>query len=66
MCGGVARAGDAAKGDTLIEQSLHTKDAQAMKIFEWAAGAASLRMAYLGLKLGLFEAHHPIAVRPLA
>src|SRR5262245_16935064 len=27
-----------------------------MKIFEWAAGAASLRMAYLGLKLGMFEA----------
>jgi ubiquinone/menaquinone biosynthesis C-methylase UbiE len=26
-----------------------------MKIFEWAAGAASLRMAYLGLKFGLFE-----------
>ena len=40
----------------MIEQSLHTKDAQAMKIFEWAAGAASLRMAYLGLKLGLFQA----------
>ena len=32
-----------------------TKDAQAMKIFDWAAGAASLRMAYYGLKLGLFE-----------
>jgi ubiquinone/menaquinone biosynthesis C-methylase UbiE len=43
-------------GDAVIEQSLHTKDAQAMKVFEWAAGAASLRMAYLGLKLGLFEA----------
>ena len=27
-----------------------------MKIFEWAAGAASLRMAYLGLKFGLFDA----------
>ena len=33
-----------------------TKDAQAMKIFDWAAGAASLRMAYYGLKLGLFQA----------
>jgi SAM-dependent methyltransferase len=40
----------------VIEQSLYTKDAQAMKIFEWAAGAASLRMAYLGIKLGLFDA----------
>ena len=38
------------------EQSRATKDAQAMKLFEWAAGAASLRMAYYGLKLGLFEA----------
>jgi ubiquinone/menaquinone biosynthesis C-methylase UbiE len=45
-----------ATGDNVIEQSLYTKDAQAMKIFEWAAGAASLRMAYLGLKLGLFRA----------
>jgi len=33
-----------------------SKDAQAMKIFEWAAGAASLRMAYYGLKLGFFHA----------
>ena len=30
------------------------KDQQALKIFEWAAGAASLRMAYYGIKLGLF------------
>jgi SAM-dependent methyltransferase len=40
----------------VIEQTFATKDAQAMKIFEWAAGAASLRMAYYGLKLGLLEA----------
>jgi ubiquinone/menaquinone biosynthesis C-methylase UbiE len=38
------------------DPSFVTKDAQAMKIFDWAAGAASLRMAYYGLKLGLFEA----------
>ncbi len=38
------------------EQSFVTKDAQALKIFDWAAGAASLRMAYYGLKLGLFDA----------
>jgi ubiquinone/menaquinone biosynthesis C-methylase UbiE len=37
-------------------QSLVTKDEQAVKIFSWAAGAASLRMAYYGLKLGLFAA----------
>jgi ubiquinone/menaquinone biosynthesis C-methylase UbiE len=42
----------------VIEQTFltKTKDQQAMKIFEWAAGAASLRMAYYGLKFGLFEA----------
>lgn len=33
-----------------------TKDDQALRIFQWAAGAASLRMAYYGLKLGIFEA----------
>lgn len=33
-----------------------TKDEQAVKIFEWSAGAAALRMAYYGLKLGLFDA----------
>ena len=33
-----------------------TKDDQAAKIFTWAAGAASLRMAHYGLKLGLFAA----------
>lgn len=33
-----------------------TKDDQAAKIFSWAAGAASLRMAHYGLKLGLFAA----------
>ena len=38
-----------------------TKEAQALKIFGWAAGAASLRMAYYGLKLGLLQA---IAARP--
>jgi ubiquinone/menaquinone biosynthesis C-methylase UbiE len=40
----------------VIEQTIVSKDQQAMKIFEWAAGAASLRMAYYGLKLGLFAA----------
>lgn len=40
----------------VITQSYLTKDAQAMKLFEWAAGAASLRMAYYGLKFGFFEA----------
>ncbi len=38
------------------QQSLVTKDAQALKIYEWAAGAASLRMAYYGRKLGMFNA----------
>lgn len=33
-----------------------TKDDQALKLFTWAAGAASLRAAYYGLKLGLFKA----------
>ena len=44
--------------DHVIEQTFltATKDQQAMKIFDWAAGAASLRMAYYGLKLGLFQA----------
>lgn len=40
----------------MIEQTFLTKDLQAMKVFEWAAGAASLRMAYYGIKLGLFDA----------
>jgi len=40
----------------VIEQTFLTKDLQAMKVFEWAAGAASLRMAYYGIKLGLFDA----------
>lgn len=39
-----------------MQQSLITKDAQAAKIFAWAAGAASLRMAYYGLRFGLFQA----------
>lgn len=38
------------------DDSYISKDAQALRIFEWAAGAASLRMAYYGLRLGLFEA----------
>ncbi len=33
-----------------------TKDDQALKLFTWAAAAASLRMAYSGLRLGIFEA----------
>jgi SAM-dependent methyltransferase len=33
-----------------------TKDDQAAKIFQWAAGAASLRMAYYGIRLGLLRA----------
>ena len=33
-----------------------SKDDQAAKIFSWAAGAASLRMAHYGLRLGLFQA----------
>ncbi|MDP9236087.1 MAG: methyltransferase domain-containing protein [Chloroflexota bacterium] len=37
-------------------QNSVTKDDQALKIFSWAAGAASLRMAGYGLKLGLFSA----------
>jgi SAM-dependent methyltransferase len=42
----------------LVQQhpSLVTKDEQALKIYSWAAGAASLRMAYYGTRLGLFEA----------
>lgn len=39
----------------MIEQRFTTKDAQAAKIFGWAAGAASLRMAYYGLRFGLFR-----------
>lgn len=39
-----------------MQQSYVTKDAQAVKVFQWAAGAASLRMAYYGIKLGLFDA----------
>lgn len=38
------------------QQTFVTKDDQALKIFQWAAGAASLRMASYGLKLGLFQA----------
>ncbi len=39
----------------MIDQHATSKDAQAVKIFDWAAGAASLRMAYYGLKLGIFR-----------
>lgn len=39
-------------------QTFHTKEGQALKIFDWAAGAASLRMAYYGLKHGLLVAIH--------
>jgi ubiquinone/menaquinone biosynthesis C-methylase UbiE len=45
----------------MIDQHTTTKDAQALKIFDWAAGAASLRMAYYGIKLGIFRA---IAAQP--
>lgn len=37
-------------------QTLVTKDDQALKLFNWAAAAASLRMAYYGIKLGIFKA----------
>ena len=40
----------------MTAQHFVTKDDQALKIFSWAAGAASLRMAYYGIKLGLFSA----------
>jgi len=39
-----------------LHQPLMTKEDQALKIYSWAAGAASLRMAYYGMRLGLFEA----------
>lgn len=32
-----------------------TKDEQALKIYQWAAGAVSMRMAYIGLRLGLLR-----------
>ena len=40
----------------MTHQPFVTKDDQALKIFQWAAGAASLRMAYYGLKLGMLAA----------
>jgi len=40
----------------VLQQSAVTKDEQALKIFTWAAGAASMRAAYYGLKLGLLRA----------
>lgn len=39
-------------------QTFLTKEGQALKLFEWAAGAASLRMAYYGLKHGVLQAIH--------
>ncbi|MBI5287651.1 MAG: methyltransferase domain-containing protein [Chloroflexi bacterium] len=39
-------------------QTFLTKEGQALKLFEWAAGAASLRMAYYGLKHGILQAIH--------
>jgi ubiquinone/menaquinone biosynthesis C-methylase UbiE len=39
----------------VLQQSTVTKDEQALKIFAWAAAAASLRAAYYGLKLGLLR-----------
>jgi ubiquinone/menaquinone biosynthesis C-methylase UbiE len=39
----------------MIEHHVSSNDAQALKIFDWAAGAASLRMAYYGIKLGIFR-----------
>jgi ubiquinone/menaquinone biosynthesis C-methylase UbiE len=39
-------------------QTFVTKEGQALKIFEWAAGAASLRMAYYGLRYGILSAIH--------
>lgn len=47
---------DSLRVEQVITQAYVTKDSQAMKIFDWAAGAASLRMANYGLKLGLFDA----------
>jgi len=40
----------------LLEQTHVTKDDQTLRIFSWAAGAAVLRAAYYGLKLGLVRA----------
>ena len=45
----------------MTDQAAANKDEQALKIFGWAAGAASLRMAYYGLKLGIFRS---IAAKP--
>ncbi len=33
-----------------------SKDDQALKVYQWAAGAVSMRMAYIGLRLGLLRA----------
>lgn len=42
-------------------QTFVTKEDQALKLFQWAAGAASLRMAHYGLRLGLLDAIHQTA-----
>jgi ubiquinone/menaquinone biosynthesis C-methylase UbiE len=39
----------------MIDEIQLAKEDQALKIFGWAAGAAALRMAYYGIKLGLFQ-----------
>jgi SAM-dependent methyltransferase len=46
-----------AKGEVDV-QGFVTKEDQALKVFQWAAGAASLRMAQYGLRLGLLQAIH--------
>jgi ubiquinone/menaquinone biosynthesis C-methylase UbiE len=50
------RAANRAGSVMTQRQSLVTKDDQAFKLFSWAAAAASLRMAYYGIKLKIFEA----------
>ena len=40
----------------LLDQTHITKDEQSLRIFSWAAGAAAMRAAYYGLKLGLVRA----------
>ena len=40
----------------MSQHTFVTKEDQALKIFTWAAGAASLRMAQYGLKLGILAA----------
>jgi ubiquinone/menaquinone biosynthesis C-methylase UbiE len=42
----------------LDQRAQITKDEQALRVFEWAAGAAALRCAYYGLRFGLLAAIH--------